>query len=134
MRLQRLIELVGNGIGQATLTDSNDRLVAMGLGTEVTNLRTGEHQKTSQASHMVEEPASVARDGGAAVAAIKRELGALVIVGALSIPLVALWLDGVRELAVLAGYGLGAALWIHARGRGLLYAMRGRRRDGVDGP
>jgi len=71
-----------------------------------------------------------------ALTAIRRELAAIVVVAAVGAPLVMLWLDGARELVVLAGYGLGAILWIHARVRGVrLAARRARcRRGDVDGP
>jgi len=63
------------------------------------------------------------------MAAIKRELVAVLIVGLAGIPLVSLWLDGLRELLVLAGYGVGAALWIRVRAYGLLLASRGLERS-----
>lgn len=129
---QGVIELVGDGIGEPALAEPHDRFAAMGLGTEVSNLGTGEHRRDPQDSQAVDEPASVARHARA-LAAIKRELAAIVIVGALGLPLASIWLDGAREVAVLAGYGLGAALWVHARARGLLYAARGRQRSGGDG-
>lgn len=132
--LEGVVELVGHGVGKPALTEPYDRLAAMGLGTEVGDLGTGEHWQNPRDSRAAEEPASVARQGpAAAVAAIKCELAAIVIVGALAIPLAAMWLEGIRELAVLAGYGMGAALWVHARARGLLYAARGRPSGGGDG-
>ncbi len=75
---------------------------------------------------MVQEGATVAQQQREAVAAIKRELAALVLAGALVLWAAATWFEGVRELAIIAGYGLGAALWIHARARGLLHAARMR--------
>ena len=58
----------------------------------------------------------------------------MLVVGLAGLPLVALWLDGWRELVEIGGYGLGGALWIHARVRGLLLAAglraRGRGGDG----
>ena len=71
----------------------------------------------------------LARDTDAALAAIKRELGAIILFGAIAAPLVIHYLEGLRELGVLAGYGLGAALWVHTRARGLLMALRQARRQ-----
>ncbi len=130
MRLQGVVELVGDGVGEPALAEPHERFAAMGLGTEVSNLGTGEHRENPQGSYVAEESNSLARQAPEAVAAIKRELAALVLVGAAAVPLAAFWLDGAREVAVLAGYGLGAALWIHARARGLLYAAFGRPRNG----
>lgn len=71
------------------------------------------------------------------MAAIKRELAAVLLVGLAGLPLVALWLDGWRELAVIAGYGVGGAIWVRVRAYGLLLAAgrrdgrRGRGRDGA---
>lgn len=130
---QRLVELVGDGLGEAALADTHERLALMGLGPEVSDLRTSEHRQDPEAEEAVERPTSVTSDAREAVAAIKRELAAIVIVGALGLVLAGYWLEGARELAVIAGYGLGAALWIHARARGLLYAARGRMRKGPDG-
>lgn len=73
---------------------------------------------------------SPARRHEAALAAIKRELAAILLVGVAGAPLVVIWLDGLRELAVLAGYGIGGALWVHVRARGLSHAARARRGGG----
>lgn len=79
--------------------------------------------------------ASLAREAGDALAAIKRELAAVVVVGVVGAPLVMQWLEGARELAVLAAYGVGAALWVQTRVRGLLLAVRhARRTEADDGP
>lgn len=58
------------------------------------------------------------------LAAVKRELAAVLLFGLAAIPLVGLWLDGVRELLVLAAYGVGGALWIRTRALGLILAAR----------
>jgi hypothetical protein len=75
-----------------------------------------------------EQDASVASEAAeSAVAGIKRELAAVLLVGLAAIPLVSFWLDGMRELVVLGGYGLGAAIWVRVRAHGLLLAARGQR-------
>lgn len=106
----------------------------MGLGTEVGDLRTSEHYQDPESAEG-QGGATVSQQQREALAAVKRELAALVLTGVLVLWVAASWFDGVRELAIIAGYGLGAALWIHARARGLLYAARQhvRRRDS-DGP
>jgi len=106
----------------------------MGLRTKIGDLRAGEHDTPPDAAGA---GASLARRHEAALAAVKRELAAIVVVGALGAPAVVYWLDGLRELAVLGGYGIGGALWIHARARGLLLAVRQAERasgDGAHGP
>lgn len=68
-----------------------------------------------------------------ALAAIKRELAAIVVFGALYAWAVIHWFGGLEEAVLLAGYGVGAALWIRVRGGGLLLSLRHGRR-GNDGP
>lgn len=138
MGRQGLVELVGDGIGEAALADTYQRLLIMGLGPEVGDLGTSEH-RDSEAAVSQNGGATVAHQQHEALAAIKRELGALVLAGVLVLWAAASWFEGGRELAIIAGYGLGAALWVHARARGLLYAARQRgRREGAeqdaDGP
>ncbi len=58
------------------------------------------------------------------LAAVKRELAAVLLVGLAAIPLVGMWLDGLRELLVLVAYGVGGALWIRTRALGLILAAR----------
>ncbi len=58
------------------------------------------------------------------LAAVKRELAAVLLVGLAAIPLVGVWLDGLREFLVLAAYGIGGALWIRTRALGLILAAR----------
>ncbi len=125
MRREGLVEFVGHGIGEAALADAHQGLLIMGLGTEEGDLGTGEHHDSESAASL-EGDATVAHQQREALAAIKRELAALVLVGALVLWAAAAWFDGGRELAIIAGYGLGAALWVHARARGLLYAARQR--------
>ena len=80
-----------------------------------------------------EEGASLARELAAALAAVKRELAAILLVGLAGIPLASLWLEGLREVLVLAGYGLGGAIWVRVRVRGvLLHARRGQRGQAAD--
>lgn len=103
----------------------------MRLSAKERDLGTAEHA----GSHGNDADTSLARELGAAVAAIKRELAAILVVAAIGAPVVLAWLEGLQEVVVLAGYGLGALLWIHARVRGLrLAARRARPPDGGDGP
>lgn len=102
----------------------------MGLRAKISDLRSTQHERAPAAAA---GRASLARRQQAALAAVKRELAAIVLVGILGAPLVVLWLDGLRELAVLAGYGLGGALWVHARARGLIHAAARARRGHGDG-
>lgn len=101
----------------------------MGSGTKKTPLGTGEH-----------EAASAAGNGAAslthreALAAIKRELGAIVLFGALFAWAVIHWFEGLEEAVLLGGYGVGAAIWIRVRAGGLLLAWRRGSRGGDDGP
>lgn len=105
----------------------------MRLRAKISDLRAAEHAASPGDGAGESRRASLARDHGAALAAIKRELAAVLVVGLAAIPLVALWLDGVRELVVLAGYGIGAAIWIRVRVLGLLLAARARRGPAGDG-
>lgn len=75
--------------------------------------------------------ASLARVHEDALAAIKRELGAIIVFGALFAIAVMHWFDGLEEAVLLAGYGVGAALWIRVRAGGLLLSLR-RHRGGKD--
>jgi len=68
----------------------------------------------------------VASDVAEGLAALKRELAAVVIFGALLVPVVSYLLDDGRGLAVLAAYGVGGAVWVRIRVRGLLLAARQR--------
>ena len=69
-----------------------------------------------------------------AIAAIKLELGAIVVFGVVLVIAVFHWFDGLEEAVLLGGYGVGAAIWIRLRVRGLLLADRRARREGGDGP
>lgn len=95
----------------------------MGLRAKIGDLRSAQHGRAPDA-------ADPGRRHEAALAAIKRELAAILLAGAVGAPLVVLWLDGPRELAVLAGYGIGGALWVHVRARGLIRAVRAGRGQG----
>lgn len=98
----------------------------MSTRTKKEPLGTGEHEAVSADD---ERKASL----GEALASIKRELGAIVAFGALYAWAVIHWFDGLEEAVLLAGYGVGAALWIRIRAGGLLLSLRhGGRRD--DGP
>lgn len=100
----------------------------MRLRAKKSDLRSAQHEGAPGAA---QGRASLARRHEAALAAVKRELAAILLVAAVGGPLVVLWLDGLRELAVLAGYGLGGALWVHVRARGLVHAaVRARQGDG----
>lgn len=91
--------------------------------TKKESLGTGEHEAVS---------AGDARNAslGEALASIKRELGAIVVFGGLYAWAVIHWFDGLEEAVLLAGYGVGAALWIRVRAGGLLLSLRrGGRRD-----
>lgn len=99
----------------------------MGLRAKISDLGSAQHGRAPAAAA---GRASLARRHEAALAAVKRELAAIVLVGVIGAPLVVLWLDGLRELAVLAGYGIGGALWVHVRARGLIHAVRAPRGDG----
>jgi hypothetical protein len=98
-------------------------------GAEVGDLGTSKHDNGDPR----EGRRSLARDPGPALAAIKRELAAIIVVALVGAPVVMHYLQGARELAVLGAYGLGAGLWVHARARGLLLARRhGLRAAGRD--
>lgn len=102
----------------------------MGLRAKKGDLRSAQHGHAPTAAAGA---ASLARRHEAALAAVKRELAAILLVAAVGAPLVVAWLDGLRELGVLAGYGIGGALWVHVRVRGLLRAARAGH-GGGDGP
>jgi hypothetical protein len=129
--VQGLFQLLDDRLGEPTLAEAYNRLAAMGLSPEESDLGTAEHR----AEQSGENAASLARDADAALASIKRELAAIVVVAVIGAPLVMHWLEGVRELAVLGAYGVGAGLWVHTRARGLLLALRqarrAERRDGA---
>jgi hypothetical protein len=101
----------------------------MGLGPQKGDLGTTEHG-TARAD---ERGKSLARGVEATLAAIKRELAAVLVVGLIGAPLVMTGLEGVREAFVLGGYGLGALLWVHVRVRGLRLALRRARRGPASG-
>lgn len=129
--VERLVEFLDHGVGEPALAEAYNGFAAMGLSPEETDLGTVEHREDRSG----ESGASLARDADAALASIKRELAAIVIVAAIGAPLVMHWLEGARELAVLAAYGVGAGLWVHTRARGLLLALRqSRRAERRDGP
>lgn len=98
----------------------------MSTRTKKESLGTGEHAAASTGE---ERKASL----GEALASIKRELAAIIVFGALFAWAVIHWFDGLEEAVLLAGYGVGAALWVRVRAGGLLLSLRhGGRRD--DGP
>lgn len=100
------------------------------LRAKASELEAAEQEAAPEASG---EQAAIVASAAAesALAGIKRELAAVLVVGLAGIPLVSLWLDGTRELVVLGGYGVGAAIWVRVRAHGLLLAARGRAvRDG----
>lgn len=100
----------------------------MGTGTKKQPLVAGEHE-TGSGSGGGGAGASVADVHREALAAIKRELGAIIVFGALFAFAVIRWLDGLEEAVLLGGYGVGAALWIRIRAGGLLLSLRRRRND-----
>ncbi|MFW5970198.1 MAG: hypothetical protein ACOCP9_06125 [Halofilum sp. (in: g-proteobacteria)] len=124
MVVERLFEFLDHGVGEAALAEAYNGLAAMGLSPEESDLGTAEHRE----DRSDENGASLARDTDAALASIKRELAAIIVVAIIGAPLVMHWLEGARELAVLGAYGLGAGLWVHTRARGLLLALRQARR------
>jgi len=126
MVVERLFEFLDHGIGEPALAEAYNGLAAMGLSPKETDLGTAEHREDRSA----ESGASLARDADAALASIKRELAAILVVAVIGAPLVIYWLEGARELAVLGAYGVGAALWVHTRARGLLLALLQARRGG----
>jgi len=130
VRAQGGVEFGGQGIGDAALSDENDRLAAVSTGTEEESLITREHREQSGS------------DGGAslsplhreALASIKRELGAIVLFGVGFAWAVMHWTEGLEEAVLLTGYGVGAAIWIRVRAAGWLRAVRDARRGESDGP
>ncbi len=124
MVVERLFEFLDHGVGEPTLAEAYNGFAAMGLSSEESDLGTAEHREDRSG----ENGASLARDTDAALASIKRELAAIIVVAAIGAPLVMHWLEGARELAVLGAYGVGAGLWVHTRARGLLLALRQARR------
>jgi len=126
MVIERLFEFLDHGIGEPALAEAYNGLAAMGLSPEETDLGTAEHREDRSS----ESGGSLARDADAALASIKRELAAILVVALIGAPLVIYWLEGARELAVLGAYGVGAGLWVHTRARGLLLALRQARRAG----
>ncbi len=128
--VERLFQLPHDGVGEAALAEANDGLAPVGAGAEVGDLGPSKHDSGDSAT----EGESLARRAGPALADIKRELAAIVVVGAAGAPLVIHYLEGTRELGVLAAYGVGAALWVHTRARGVLLALRrGQGRGSGDG-
>jgi hypothetical protein len=128
VRAQRRVEFRGQGVGHAALTDTHDRLAVMGTGTEEEALVTRKHGDQSGG---VEGCASLSPLHREALASIKRELAAIVLFGIAFAWAVLHWTEGLEETVLLAGYGLGAAIWIRVRVSGLLRAVRdARRRDG----
>lgn len=126
MVVERLFEFLDHGIGEPALAEAYNGFAVMGLSPEETDLVAVEHDE-DQSSEM---GANLARDTDAALAAIKRELAAILVFALIGAPLVIYWLEGARELAVLGAYGVGAGLWVHTRARGLLLALRQTRRAG----
>lgn len=131
MVVQGAVEFADDGLREAALAKAYNGFAAMGLSTEESDLGTAEHRGDRSGENGV----SLARDAHDALASIKRELAAIILVAAIGAPLVMHWLEGVRELAVLGAYGVGAGLWVHTRARGLLLALRqarrAERRDGA---
>lgn len=124
------VQLGRDGFRQTALTDADNGFAAMGTRTKKESLIAGEHGSPADDG---ETGASLARVHREALAAIKRELAAIVVFGALYGWAVVHWFDGLEEAVLLAGYGVGAALWIRVRAGGLLLSLRrGRGRD--DGP
>lgn len=123
---QGALELAHDRIGEPVPAEADDRLAPVRPGAEVGNLGPSEHQQDDSST----EPASVAREVAPALAAIKRELAAILLVAAAGAPVVIHYLEGARELGVLAAYGVGAGLWVHTRARGVLLALRRARRVG----
>lgn len=78
--------------------------------------------------------ASLARVHREALASIKRELGAILVFGAMFAWAVMHWTEGLEEAVLLGGYGVGAALWIRVRVYGLLRSARRAAPGERDGP
>lgn len=123
VRLQGDIQLGRHGLGHAALADADDGLAVMSAGPKKEPLSAGEHGGVSVDD---ETQASL----GEALASIKRELAAIVVFGALYAWGVIHWFDGLEEAVLLAGYGVGAAVWIRVRAGGVLLALRHRVRKG----
>jgi len=102
----------------------------MGTGTEEEALVTRKHREDSS----VEEGASLSPVHREALASIKRELAAIVLFGIAFAWAVLAWTDGLEEAVLLAGYGVGAGIWIRVRVSGLLRSVRDERRRNGDGP
>jgi len=103
----------------------------MSLRTKIGDLRAAEHDGAPGDSAA---GASLARDLAEGLAAIKRELAAIVLFALVAFPCVIIWLDGFREIAVLLGYGVGAWAWIRVRAKGVMMAARRRDAEDGDGP
>ena len=129
VRIQCLLELRDDRVGEPALADTHDGFSAMGLRTKIGDLRAGEHDASPDAA---EAGASLARKHEAALTDIKRELAAILLVGLLGAPAVIYWLDGAREMVVLVGYSVGGALWVYARVHGVLLSA-GHARRGPEG-
>jgi len=129
MVVQGLFQFAHHGVSEPALAEAHDGFAMMGLGPQKGDLGTTEHG-TARANDV---NGSLARGVEATLAAIKRELAAVLVVGLIGAPLVMLGLEGAREALVLAGYGLGAILWVHVRVRGLRLALRRARRDPTSG-
>lgn len=117
---QGRIEFRGQGVGHPALADPNDRLAVMSTGTKKESLVTREHRDGSG----VKGGASLTHVHREAVAAIKRELAAIVLFGIAFTWAVFHWTEGLEESVLLGGYGVGAALWIRIRVYGLLRSHR----------
>ena len=102
----------------------------MSPGTKKQPLVAGEHGDDTGGE---ETGASLARVHRDALAAIKRELGAIIVFGAVFAVVVMRWFDGLEEAVLLAGYGVGAAIWIRVRAGGLLLSLRRHGRGKDDG-
>lgn len=67
-------------------------------------------------------------------AEVKIDLAAIVVVAVIGVPL-ALWLlDGAAPYILFGGYGVGAAVWIHCRVRGVFAAAHASREERRNGP
>ena len=127
--VERLFQFPDDRVRQAALSEPDDGLAAMGLSTQEGDLGPTEHG----VSRVADGRASLAREVEAALAAIKRELAAILLVALVGAPFVISGMDGLRATIVLGGYGLGAGLWIHVRARGLMLALRRTRAPDSDG-
>ena len=127
MVVQGLFQFAHHGVSEPALAEAHDGFAVMGLGPQKGDLGTTEHG----IARADDDGRSLARGIEATLAAIKRELAAVLVVGLIGAPLVMTGLEGVREALVLGGYGLGAILWVHVRG--LRLALRRARRDRASG-